>query len=223
MTITQWLETYITLHEHDDPREERANSLTHLLGSLLSLGTLIWLLFRFSDFHRPALAWASLVYVLSMFILYSASSLYHALPRGNGKRICRILDHSNIYFLIAGTYTPVLVYLNSARGLQLLGVVWAVAALGIVFTLVFWGRYGFLHVALYLAMGWMILLFRRDIIPFLPDDLLSWVLAGGITYSGGVIFYAMKKLPFYHAIWHLFVLAGSVLFFMGFVFHLFQV
>ncbi len=221
MSISRWIETHISLHEHDDSKEERANSLTHLLGAILSLAALVWTLFRIPGLERPALGVGAMIYVLSMLLLYSASSLYHALPRNNWKRLCRILDHSNIYFLIAGTYTPVFIFLNSRTGNSLLVLVWAIAALGIVFTLVFWGRYGVLHVLLYLAMGWMIVLFGRDIIPQLPDGLINWIIAGGVTYSLGTIFYAMKKLPYYHAIWHLFVLGGSVFFFIGFARKLF--
>lgn len=216
MSIVRWLETHITLHEHDDSREEKANSLTHLVGAVLSACALVWVLFRLPGMSRPGLGAGALVYVLSMLLLYSASSLYHALPRNNWKRVCRILDHSNIYFLIAGTYTPVFMFLGSGTGRSLLLTVWAIAALGVVFTLVFWGRYGVLHVLLYLAMGWMIVFFGRDIIPLLPEGLMPWIIAGGVTYSAGTIFYAMKKLPFYHAVWHLFVLAGSILFFIGF-------
>jgi hemolysin III len=222
MTIQTWLEKHISLHEHDDSKEEKANSLTHLIGAILSLGAFVWILLNAGSFSRPAMSAAAIVYALSMLLLYSASSLYHALPRNNWKRVCRILDHSNIYFLIAGTYTPVFVYLNSPVGRTLVALVWGIAALGVIFTLVFWGKLKPLHVVFYLAMGWMIVFFWSDIIPYMPEGLIYWVIAGGLTYSLGVIFYAMKKLPFYHAVWHLFVLGGSILFFIGFAKKLFM-
>ncbi|WP_020613868.1 PAQR family membrane homeostasis protein TrhA [Sediminispirochaeta bajacaliforniensis] len=221
MSVNSWLEQHITLHDHDNRREETANALTHFLGAILSVGAIIWIFLRIPYFSRRSMITGAFVYVVSMFVLYTASGLYHALPKNNLKRICRILDHANIYFLIAGTYTPIFIFLNSRIGWILLASVWIISALGVLFTLVFWGRYGALHVVFYLAMGWMIVFFWKDIIPFLPSGLTSWILAGGITYSAGVIFYAMKKLPYYHAIWHLFVLGGSILFFIGFAEKLF--
>ncbi|MCF7933799.1 MAG: hemolysin III family protein [Spirochaetia bacterium] len=220
MSWMNWIETHITLHELDNTREEPANAATHLLGALLSLAACIWTLMVLPSFQSTALALGFIIYVLSMLLLYSASALYHHLPRGNAKRICRVLDHANIYILIAGTYTPILLYINSPVTRMILLLVWAITAAGITFTLIFWGRYGVIHVVLYLLMGWMIVFFWNDIVPFIPEALIFWVIAGGLTYTLGVIFYALKRLPFAHAVWHLFVLGGSACFFIGFLQHL---
>lgn len=216
MSFTVWLESHITLHNQESAAEERANALTHLAGAVLSLVAGIWVISRIREIARPSLIIGALIFTVSMLLLYSASSLYHYLPRNNWKRICRILDHSNIYILIAGTYTPLLLYIDTPVCRMLLLLVWGITVFGIVFTLVFWGRLGVIHVLLYLAMGWMMVFFRNDIIPYIPEGLLFWIIAGGLTYTLGVVFYAMKKLPYHHAIWHVFVLGGSMSFFIGF-------
>ncbi len=220
MSFSNWLETHITLHESDNRQEEKANAITHLIGAILSLGACIWVLTRISSLSKPSMAAGAMVFVLSMFLLYSASSLYHYLPKGNAKRLCRVFDHANIYILIAGTYTPMLLYVNSSIANTILLLVWGITIVGIIFTLVFWGRFGIIHVMIYLLMGWMIVLFWGDIIPYLPSGLLTWILAGGMFYTVGVVFYAMKRLPYSHAIWHMFVLGGTACHFLGFVIHL---
>lgn len=216
MSFNSWLESHITLHSYDDPKEERANAVTHAFGALLSAAALVYALIHISRFDI-----GFFVYLLSMLLLYSASALYHSLKKGNGKRLCRVLDHANIYILIAGTYTPILTTIGTAASGHLLLLIWFIAAAGTAFTLIFWGRFGFLHVLLYVLMGWMIVFFWGDIIPNIPGGLVRWVFAGGIVYTLGVGFYAAKKLPFYHAIWHLFVLGGSICFFIGFITYLY--
>lgn len=222
MNIPNWIETHITLHNHDNKREELANALTHALGAVLSAGACIYILSNRNQLTKPGLLAGFIVYALSMLLLYTASSLYHFLPKNNWKRVCRILDHSNIYILIAGTYTPMLAYIHSPMTDLLLLLVWGITALGIIFTIRFWGKYGILHVLLYLAMGWMVVFFWGDIVPNIPSGLINWIIAGGITYSAGTIFYAIKKIPYYHAIWHIFVLGGSACFFAGFAIHFFS-
>lgn len=214
--FTQWLESHITLHTYDDPSAERENAITHVVGTILALGALVAILLKLPTIASPALRIGMVVWGLTMILLYGASALYHSLPYGNAKRVCRILDHSNIYFLIAGTYTPLMLYVGTPVAQQMLVLVWAIALLGIVFSLVFWGKLKALHVVLYLAMGWLIVLFWNDIVPFLPQGLLIWVIGAGLTYSLGVVFYASKKIPHYHAIWHLFCIGGSALFFFGY-------
>lgn len=207
--ITEWIDSNITLHTHDSQKEERANGLTHALGALISFGMVIYvLIFRSADTGL-------LIFTLSMLLLYSASSLYHFLDRGVLKKLFRVLDHANIYILIAGTYTPILMHIGSPTSHQILALVWSIVVVGILFTLRFWERFKVLHILLYLTMGWMIAFFWDEIIPFLPSGLLSWIIAGGITYSVGVILYASKRIPYYHAIWHLFVLGGSTCFAAG--------
>lgn len=215
-----WLERHITLHSHDDPRAERENYLTHLAGTVLAVIAFIIILTRLSSLTSTSFKVGLVIWGLTMILLYGASSLYHYLPHGDAKRLCRILDHSNIYFLIAGTYTPMLLYVDSPKALFILALVWGIAFVGIMFTLLFWGKMGALHVALYIGMGWLIVFFWGDIAPYIPQGVIHWVFAAGITYTVGVIFYANKRIPHYHAIWHLFCIGGSALFFIGYMLNL---
>ncbi|MFA6844555.1 MAG: hemolysin III family protein [Sphaerochaetaceae bacterium] len=217
-TKKSWLESHISLHTHDDAKAERANFLTHAFGSALSVIALIIILVKNQGTSSTHLKIGMVVYALTMILLYSASALYHKLPVSDGKRFCRILDHSNIYFLIAGTYTPIFCYVNTPLSLRLTILMWSVAAGGVLFTLVFWGKLKPLHVIFYLAMGWMVSFFWKDLVPFLPPGLFKFIVIGGVTYTLGVIFYACKRIPHYHAIWHLFCIGGSLSFFLGFVF-----
>lgn len=217
---TSWLERHITLHSHDDPKAERVNSLTHVVGTVLALAALAAIFFRLPHIPSKSVKIGMVVWGFTMVMLYSASALYHHLNAGNAKRICRILDHSNIYFLIAGTYTPLLLYINTEASFRITILVWVIALLGITFTLVFWGRLGALHVLLYLGMGWLIVFFWGQIAPFFPQGLTWWLIAAGLTYSLGIVFYANKRIPYYHGIWHLFCIGGSALFFVGYMINL---
>ncbi len=217
MALLRWIDTHITLHEHDNPKEERANALTHLLGILLSAAAFLAVVVNHASYSRAGLLGAFLIYTGSMLLLYSASTLYHHLPRNVLKKLCRVFDHANIYILIAGTYTPILTFIGSSEANYLLLLQWGIVVAGIILTLAFWGRFKILHVLLYLAMGWSLVFFWDAVIPNIPKGLLAWVLAGGITYTAGTGFYAAKKLPYYHAVWHLFVLGGSICFYIGFM------
>lgn len=210
-----WLEQHITLQNYDDRKAERENAFTHFAGSILALIGFIYILMSLDSMKDNAVRAGMIVFGLTNILLYTASGFYHWLPVSNAKRICRILDHSNIYFLIAGTYTPLLLYVGTPVTFFLTFFMWAIALLGVGFTLFFWGRLKPLHPVLYLIMGWMIVFFWSSVIPYLPQGVLKYLVTGGVIYSAGVIFYAMKKLPHYHAIWHLFVLAGSIVFYVG--------
>jgi hemolysin III len=216
-TETQtWLERHITLHNYDDAKAERENFLTHAVGAVLALAALVAILIRNQTLTNSHLRWGMIIYGCSMLLLYTASALYHRLPKCDAKRVCRILDHTNIYILIAGTYTPILTYVDTPLALNLLAAIWVTVAVGVTFTLVFWGKLRPLHVILYLVMGWVIVFFWNSVVPYLPAGLSGYILAAGIVYSLGVIFYAIKTIPHYHAIWHLFCIGGSALFFIGF-------
>lgn len=216
--LTAWLEENISLHSHDNPAEERVSSITHAVGALLAIGGTLLMVLKAGG--RASLIPGVLIYGFSMILLYSASALYHWVKPGNIKRICRILDHSNIYFLIAGTYTPFCFAMDSPAGRLLLGLVWITAFLGVIFTLRFWGRLKPLHVILYLAMGWLVVFFWQDLKAAVSPELTFWMLAGGITYSLGTLVYASKKVPYYHGVWHLFVLGGSLCFYIGIYLHI---
>lgn len=212
-----WLEEHITLQNYDDKSAEKLNAHTHFFGAFLSLVGMLFILFNLASFGTAKLKVGMIIFGLSNILLYSASGMYHYLPKNNLKRICRILDHSNIYFLIAGTYTPILLYIATPLATKLVILLYIICVLGIGFTLFFWGKLKPLHVVFYLIMGWIIVFFWNSIVPMMPKRLLFYVIGGGITYSIGVIFYAIKKIPNYHAIWHIFVLGGSIWFYIGFL------
>ena len=191
--------------------EELANAVTHGIGALLSLAGLVVLIvlaaLRGSGWHILACA----IYGASLLCLYTASTLYHSVVSPRLKRALRVFDHSAIYLLIAGTYTPfLLINLRGPWGWSLFGIVWSLALAGVFFKFRFTGRFEAVSVALYLAMGWLIVVAARPALAHIGASTLLWLLAGGIAYSSGIVFYVARRIPFHHAIWHLFVLGGSV-------------
>jgi hemolysin III len=190
---------------------ERANSLTHGLGTLLSVLALVLLVVLAALRGTARHVVGAALFGATLVLLYSMSTLYHALRHPRAKRVFRILDHSAIYLLIAGTYTPFcLGTLRGGWGWSLFGVVWGLAVVGVVYKSVFTGRYRILSTGVYLAMGWMVVVAVVPLCRALPAGGLAWLLAGGCCYTLGVGFYAWIRLPYHHAIWHLFVLAGSL-------------
>ena len=192
--------------------EEIAHGLTHGVGIVLAIAGLC-VLVTFSALYGTAVhVVASSIFGASMIVLYTASTLYHSLPMPETKRIMRVVDHASIYLLIAGTYTPfTLVTLEGAWGWSLFGVVWGLAIAGIIFKLFFTGRFDRLSVAIYVAMGWCGLVAIKPMMAALPTLGLWLLVAGGLAYTGGVIFYLLERMRYHHAIWHLFVMAGSTL------------
>lgn len=190
--------------------EELANSITHGIGVGLAAAGLIVLLalgIAYSDL-RQVLGFS--VYGVSLILLYLASTLYHGVQRPKAKQFFRLCDHMVIYIFIAGTYTPFL--LAGMRGQavwMMLGVVWLLAAVGILWKIFLLGRFEVFATLMYLMMGWMGVLVFRQLLANVPPLAVQLLFAGGILYTVGVIFYAWQKLPFNHAIWHLFVLGGS--------------
>ncbi|MGD0015805.1 MAG: hemolysin III family protein [Bryobacteraceae bacterium] len=191
--------------------EEIANSLTHGLGLVLSIAGLS-VLVTFAALHGDA--WTVVgcaVFGASLVLLYAASTLYHALRTPRVKQWLRVLDHGAIFLLIAGTYTPfLLVSLRGPWGWSLFGVIWVLAVAGIVLKLFFTGRFRLLSTLIYLFMGWLALAAFKPLVEVLPHGSLVMLLAGGVAYTAGTLFYMWKRLPYHHAVWHLFVLAGSV-------------
>tara|TARA_R110000850_G_scaffold67677_1_gene150644 strand:+ start:11513 stop:12169 length:657 start_codon:yes stop_codon:yes gene_type:complete len=192
--------------------EEIAHGLTHGVGIVLAIAGLC-VLVTFSALYGTAVhVVASSIFGASMIVLYTASTLYHSLPMPETKRIMRVVDHASIYLLIAGTYTPfTLVTLEGAWGWSLFGVVWGLAIAGIIFKLFFTGRFDRLSVAIYVAMGWCGLVAIKPMMAALPTLGLWLLVAGGLAYTGGVIFYLLERMRYHHAIWHLFVMAGTTL------------
>lgn len=201
-------------------KEEIANALTHGAGIALSIAALV-LLVVFSAIYGDA--WkvtASAVYGASMIILYTASTLYHSFSKTKAAGKLNMFDHISIYYLIAGTYTPfVLVNMRGGWGWSIFGVIWACAITGTILKLIYGNRFRKISTILYLCMGWMIVIAFYPFIKNVETGGLILTLLGGLSYSIGVIFYKWKKLPFNHAVWHLFVLAGSILHFFAILFY----
>lgn len=194
----------------DSHREEVASLVTHGIGvvfSFVALGMMVFL--AGGELMKTA---SALVFGITLILLYTSSTLYHFFTSPSWKARFQSLDHACIYQLIAGSYTPVtLVTLRGPWGWWLFGIVWALAIVGVLMKTVRKGkRDHWISTALYLAMGWLILFAIGPLIRELPRAGLWWLVAGGLTYSFGVVFYAWNRLPFNHAIWHLFVLGGSV-------------
>ena len=215
-----WLERHITLQDYDDRKAEIENAVTHFLGSALSVAGLILILTHLDRAKDSSLRFGLIIFALTNILLYTASGLYHILPRSNAKRICRILDHSSIYILIAGTYTPILMYIGTRECYMLLAFMYLIVASGITVTILFWEKLKVVHVILYLIMGWLCVFFSADIFPFIPSGIVKFLLLGGLSYTFGLVFYAVKKIPHYHGIWHVFVLLGSIFFYVGILFYL---
>ncbi len=200
--------------------EEIANSITHGLGTLLSIAGLV-VLTGFSRLYGNA--WhvtASSIFGATLILLYLASTLYHSIPQPRAKQILRLVDHSAIYLLIAGTYTPfLLITLNGPWGWSLFGLVWGIALIGIILRMTPLGHVRGLSLSLYLILGWIILVAIKPLLSHLDPGGVRLLVAGGLAYTSGVIFYGWKRLPYNHAIWHLFVLAGSCLHFFAVLFY----
>ena len=191
--------------------EEIANSITHGIGILLSIAALV-ILIVFSALNGTKLHLISfIVYGITMVMLYTSSTLLHALPNGKAKNVFEVLDHSSIYFFIAGSYTPLtLVVLDGTLGWVLFGVVWGLAVAGTVFKAFFVKRFLFTSTILYVLMGWLAVFGWNDFTAKIEPTGIAFLVIGGIAYSFGAIFYIWRGFKYHHAVWHLFVLAGSV-------------
>ena len=191
--------------------EEIFNSVTHGVGALLAVAGLVILIVESALFGDGWALASSLVYGITLIILYVMSTLYHSFTGPRVKAVFRIFDHCTIYLLIAGTYTPLcLVTLREDGGFWLFGVVWAAAVLGVVLNAVSLERFKVFSYISYVAMGWVAVFAMEPLFRLLPWPALTLLFSGGICYTGGLVFFAVRK-KFMHSIWHLFVLAGSVL------------
>ena len=190
--------------------EEIANAVSHGAGALSSLALLPALVLSAVWRADPVQVAANAVFGAMLFLLYLASTVYHALPPSRAKAVSQRLDHAAIYLLIAGTYTPfALGPLRGPWGYAMLGAIWALAVFGVVSKLALGVRGRKLSVALYLLMGWLCVLMLPAIWHELPSEALLWLFIGGVVYSGGTIFYTWDRLRYNHLVWHLFVLGGS--------------
>jgi hemolysin III len=199
--------------------EEIVNAVIHGVGVVLSIVALVVLVslaaLRGTALHVVSVA----VYGATLVILYLASTLYHSLSGTRARRVFRVIDHASIYLLIAGTYTPfTLVTLRGPWGWWIFGIVWAIALAGVTLE-GFWGdRPKWVSAAVFLAMGWIIVFAIKPLLAALPPLGMQLLVAGGLAYTLGVIFYVLKRIPYMHAVWHLFVIAGSAFHFLAVLF-----
>lgn len=191
--------------------EEIFHSISHGIGSGLSISGLT-LLVVLAILNRDAYQIVSFsIFGVSLVILYLSSTLYHGLQQPKAKKIFKVFDHSSIYLLIAGTYTPfLLVALRGTTGWILLIIVWVIAIVGITLKIFFVDRFHILSVISYILMGYLCVFIFKDMLISIPMGGIIWLAVGGLLYTVGVVFYAMQKIPYMHAIWHLFVLGGSI-------------
>jgi hemolysin III len=191
--------------------QELANTITHLIGLLIFIFLIPFLVLP-AWHHAPVeLFWTLPVFSFGLLMVYSASTLYHWAKQPAIKHRLRIWDHISIYFLIGGSYTPLVAkYLSSEFASLFLLCMWGLIAIGVIFKLFFTGKFDLISTLSYLALGWMALFIIRPFIAHAPNKVLWLVLAGGLSYSIGVVFYKWKRWRHHHAIWHLFVLGGSI-------------
>ncbi|WP_053955222.1 PAQR family membrane homeostasis protein TrhA [Inediibacterium massiliense] len=200
-------------------KEEIANSISHGVGIVFSIVVVTILLVYAIWEKNPISITGFSIYGFCSICLYVASTLYHSFQKEKIKKILRIFDHSSIFLFIAGTYTPVV--LLTMKGYWRIGIltgVWVIALAGIlfkVFTFNKFEKYKIVSLSLYILMGWIVVIAIKPMLEVVPIGFFMWLLAGGLIYTLGTIFYACKKIPYNHAIWHLFVLTGSVLHFVG--------
>jgi hemolysin III len=199
--------------------EEIANSISHGIGLVAALAATPFLIAHAVRLGDAGFIVGASVFAATMVLLYLTSTLYHALPRGKAKRAFQVIEHAAIFLLIAGTYTPfTLGVLRGAWGWTLLGLVWGLAAVGVLLAVVGGIRYRVLRVLLYLGMGWLIVVAIRPLSLRIPLSGLLWLVAGGLAYTVGVAFFAAKRLRYGHFVWHLFVLAGTACHFIAVLF-----
>ncbi|TXG39292.1 PAQR family membrane homeostasis protein TrhA [Seonamhaeicola maritimus] len=200
--------------------EEKLNSITHGIGALFGIAALV-LLVIYETKKTDWSLFSVIVYGISIIILFTASTLYHSVSSEKRKHYFRIVDHISIYLLIAGTYTPVLlITLSDTLGWLLFWVVWGIAAFGVILKLFFTGQFETFSTLLYLVMGWLIVFDFSNLSEAVDSNAILLLFAGGLAYTGGIIFYVIEKIPFNHVIWHLFVLAGAIFHFFMIFFYI---
>ncbi len=200
--------------------EEIANAVTHGIAAAAAVAAgavLITLAAQFGDGWQLG---GAITFVVTLILLYAASTVYHAIPHAKAKARLKVLDHCAIYLLIAGTYTPfTLVGMRGPWGWSLFFTIWGLAAAGVIFKLFYAGRFKLVSTLIYLAMGWLIVVAIKPMIHSLDPFTLKWLIAGGLAYTVGTVFYMAKKIPYSHSIWHLFVILGSSFHFVAVMSH----
>jgi len=225
-TIRRWLKLIIAVRDADadsveryTPAEETTNAILHGVGLGLAIAALVVLVVLASLSGNAWHIVSFSIYGATLVLLYLSSTLYHGFYAGRAKQLFRIFDHSAIFLLIAGTYTPIaLITLHGRLGWTVFGVVWGIAAAGIVGKAFWTNRFAVLSTVLYLAMGWIVVIVAKPLLANLNTASLVFLGVGGLFYTLGTVFYLWHKLKYHHAIWHLFVLAGSICHFFTILF-----
>jgi hemolysin III len=209
-----------TNHKYNN-KEEKLNIATHAFGLILSIIAFPFLILKsmyFEGFWKP---FSLLIFGLSLIILYAASTLYHSATKPKLRRRLNIFDHAAIYVLIAGTYTPfTIITLEGETGWIIFGLTWLFALTGIILKLFFTGKFDKLSTTMYVLMGWQIVFVINPLLENLSEQGLFWLFAGGVFYTVGAVLYSIKKIPYNHAIFHFFVLAGSLSHFISIYFYI---
>jgi hemolysin III len=204
------------IYRDQDRREEILNVVIHGFGLALAIVATPFLITRALHHTNVMMVWGVAVFSLGMIGVYLSSTIYHALTNPVLKRRANIIDHISIYFLIGGTYTPIILhYTNKETATIFLTIQWGIILIALVLKLFFTGKYESLSVALYITLGWMLIFVIRQIFEHMPMEIFYWIIAGGISYTLGVIFYTMHSKKHAHNIWHCFVLGGTILHFIA--------
>lgn len=208
------------LKPHYTRLEEYANVITHGIAVILSIIALWVMVATAVEFGDAYDITSVAVFGGSLILLYLMSTLYHSFQNPSLKYVFRILDHSSIYLLIAGSYTPfTLISMRGGLGWTLFAVIWILAVSGVIFKLFFTGKFHITSTLLYVGMGWLAILAIKPMLQSVPTGGIVWLIIGGLLYTLGVVFYLWRRIPFHHAIWHLFVMAGSFSHFMAVYFY----
>lgn len=196
--------------------EEIFNSVSHGVGAVLSVAALVLMTIVSVRIHSTICIVSSAIYGASLILMYMSSTMYHSLTNETAKKVFRILDHGSIFLLIAGTYTPyTLVAMKGPVGISLFCIIWALAVVGIVLNSISLKKFAVISVACYILMGWAIVFAMKPLMAAVEKTAIILLFIGGVIYTLGIIFYAMKKIKYMHSIWHLFVLAGSMFHFFS--------
>jgi hemolysin III len=192
-------------------KEEVANAITHGIGVVLSIAALVLLVVYATIYGNAWHIVSFSIFGTTMLLLYTSSTLVHAFPEGKVKDLFEIFDHSSIYLFIAGTYTPIMLsVIRGPLGWSLFGIIWGIAVLGVVFKVFFVKKFLFTSTLIYILMGWVIVFAWKPMTESFPHNAIVLLMVGGILYTVGTVFYVWRSFPFHHAVWHLFVLGGSV-------------
>jgi hemolysin III len=206
--------------QHYSVLEEKTNVVSHAIGLILSFVALVLMVIKASSNGDALDVISAAIFGLSLIALYASSTIYHSATDLRKRARLRVLDHATIYVLIAGTYTPItLLGLTGWAGWSIFGISWAMALTGVILKLFYTGRFSVLSTLMYVFMGWVIMFAIKPLINNMSPDGLFWLVAGGVAYTTGAIIYSIKKVPFNHAIFHLFVMLGSFCHFVSVYFY----